>query len=146
MFDEKCNHIQMVENWLNSNDILFKKSVHDDNECVFMIYQDAINQAALLLEVCIGNLSDAVSIRCNLAPHFPQMKTEKIAFGLESLSYIHHPVCFSVVDDTVVAETKFKADLNAQEYIADVVVEINLFKEAVDGVIPYINFMVWNTN
>lgn len=142
MIDVKKSRIQMFEEWLHKGGYLFKTSNHGDDECVFIIDEDAVNQTVLQFEMTINNNNAEVSILCCVAPGFPQHNLEMVDQECKKLSYIY-PFEFHIIDESVNVVCEFEAETN-KDFICEIIGRLLLFKKAVDDSIPHLMYTIWN--
>lgn len=109
--------IQMVDDFLTEGGYLFKKSIHSDDECMFLIYEDAVNQAVLLFELTINDNTTNAEMLCSVVAFFPRFNLEKVINECEKLSFIHHPFEFYVVDESVNSVCEFEVKTNKDRVI-----------------------------
>lgn len=135
--------IQMVDDFLTEGGYLFKKSIHSDDECMFLIYEDAVNQAVLLFELTINDNTTNVEMLCSVVAFFPRFNLEKVINECEKLSFIHHPFEFYVVDESVNSVCEFEVKTN-KDFITEVLVKLHLMKEAIDSSLINLNYVIFN--
>lgn len=143
MIDANKTRTQLVEDWLTENGYLFKKSVHSGDESVFLIYEDATYQAALIFELTINDNTSKVELLCSVVPFFPQFNLEKVTEECQKLSFIHHPFEFYVIDESVNAMCEFKAKTD-KDFIAEILMKLHLMKDTIDSSIINFNYAIFN--
>lgn len=143
MIDANKSRNQLVEDWLTESGYLFKKSVHSGDECVFLVYEDAANLGALLLELTINDNTSKVELLCSVVPFFPQINLEKVIEECQKLTFVHHPFEFYVIDESVNAMCEFEAKTD-KDFIAEILAKLYLMKDAIDSSIINLNYAIFN--
>lgn len=137
--------VKKVEEWLEEEEFTFATSVHDDEETVFLVYINSINQSALLVELTV-NEKEGVELLCNVAPYIPKANISAVRNEMKRLTFLNEPIAEFYLDDemdsVMAAASIGVADM--KKCIYEAMAKLTMFADAVDEAIPGIHYVVWN--
>ena len=132
-----------LEAWLSKNGCHFDKEMIDEGEYVFYILRTAVYLPALEFELHISDTSDHISISCEFIPAFPQKHKKQVAYECERLSFIHYPTTFCI-DEKSESILAFRESKTTEDFIADIIIELELLKDAIEEVVHLLLYVIWN--
>ena len=90
--------VKKVMEWLEEEELTFAISVHDEEETVFLVYINSVNQSALLVGVTVNETEGGELLR-NFAPYIPKSNIAIVRNEMKQLTFLNAPIAELYLDD-----------------------------------------------